>query len=130
MFNPRYDTAWIGGVSRVRPSLPGLPRRGTTIARMSRFLGRRVGDILEVVEHVPGRCVEMIAQSPFGLRIRYDLEGIPEGTIARIHAQGSPPGRWRFVVPAINPLHRRAVIRDLGRLKSLLPSGGWRGVAA
>ncbi|HVC60607.1 MAG TPA: hypothetical protein VND19_09640 [Acetobacteraceae bacterium] len=64
MFNPRYDTAWIGGVSRVRPSPPG------------------------------------------------------------------PPGRWRFVVPAINPLHRRAVIRDLGRLKSLLPSGGWRGVAA
>jgi hypothetical protein len=68
----------------------------------------------------------MIARFPLGLRVRYELEGIPEGTIARIRAQGRPTGRLRFVVHAINPLLRRAVVRDLGRLKSLLESGAWR----
>jgi hypothetical protein len=125
MFNPRYDSAWIGGVVQVRPATPGPLRHGTKIARVSRFLGRRVADIREVVEHVPDRCVEMVAHR-FGLRIRYELEGIPEGTIARIRTRGGPAGRLRFVVRAINPLLRRAVIRDLGRLKSLLESGAWR----
>ncbi|MGA3400548.1 MAG: SRPBCC family protein [Acetobacteraceae bacterium] len=126
MFNPRYDTAWIGSVLQVRPATPGPLRRGTKIALVSRFLGRRVADIREVVEHVPDRHVEMIARFPLGLRVRYELEGIPEGTIARIRAQGRPTGRLRFVVHAINPLLRRAVVRDLGRLKSLLESGAWR----
>ena len=130
MFNPRYDAAWIGGVVQVQPAGPGPLRPGTKIARESRLLGRRIGDIREVVELVPDRCVEMIAESPFSLRIRYELEGIPEGTIARIRAQGSPLGHLRFIVGMINPLVRIAVIRDLGRLKALLESGAWRRLAA
>jgi hypothetical protein len=129
MFNPRYDTAWIGSAIEVRPATPGPLRRGTQIARVSRFFGRRVADIHEVVEHEPDRRLEMFARA-FDLRIRYELEGIPEGTIARIHAHGSPTGRMRFVVRAINPLLRRAVIRDLSRLKSLLESGAWRGLTS
>lgn len=129
MFNPRYDPAWIGGVLQVRPAPPGPLRHGTKIARVSRLLGRRVADIREVVEHVPDRRVEMVAQFPPGLRIRYELEGIPEGTIARISAWGCPTGRLRFAVPAINPLLRRAVIRDLARLKALLETGAWRRLA-
>jgi hypothetical protein len=129
MFDPRYDTVWIGGVLQVRPAPPGPLRLGTKIARVSRILGRRVADIREVVEHVPEHCVEMVAQFPSGLRIRYELEGIPEGTIARISARGSPTGRLRLIVPAINPLLRHAVIRDLARLKALLETGAWRRLA-
>lgn len=128
MFNPRFDSAWIGGVSRARPSPPGPLQRGTKVARERRFLGRRVADSCEVIEHVPDRCVEMVTQSPFALRIRYELEGIPEGTIARIRAEGNTTSRLRFAVPAINRLLRFQVIRDLSRLKSLLESGAWRRV--
>jgi hypothetical protein len=130
MFNPRYDTAWIGGLLQVRPATPGPLRRGMKVALVSRVLGRRVADVREVVDHEPDRRVEMIAPVPFGLRIRYELEGIPEGTIARIHARGLPTGRLRFVVVAINPLLRRSVIRDLERLKSLVETGAWRRLAA
>jgi hypothetical protein len=105
-------------------------RHGMQIERVSRFLGRRVADIREVVEHVPDRCVEMLTQFPLALRIRYELEGIPEGTIARIRAQGRPTGRLRFVMPALNPLLRASVIRDLDRLKALLETGAWRKLAA
>lgn len=130
MFNPRYDTAWIGGLVQVRPTTPGPLRLGSRIACVSRFLGRRVADIREVVEHVPDRCVEMTARFPLALRIRYELEGIPEGTIARIRAQGGPTGRLRYVVLALRPLLRRAVVQDLDRLKLLLETGAWRGLVA
>ncbi len=71
-----------------------------------------MADVREVVEHVPNRRIEMIARA-FDLRIRYELEGIPEGTIARISAQGRPTGRLRFVLPALNLLLGGAVSRDL-----------------
>lgn len=125
MFDPRYDTAWIGGAVQARADQPGPLRRGTKIACVSRVLGRRVTDVREVVDHVPDRRIEMLAQA-FDLRIRYELEGIPEGTIARVSAQGSASRRWGLLLRAINPLVRRAVIRDLGRLKTLLESGAWR----
>jgi|ERR1700721_1452143 hypothetical protein len=125
MFDPHYDTAWIGSALHVEPTTSGPLRCGTKITQVSRFLGRRVAELREVVEHVPDRSVEIVAQ-PCGLRIRYELEGIPEGTITRIRAQGRPTGSWRFVVGALNPLLRRAVIRDLVRLKALLESGAWR----
>jgi hypothetical protein len=102
MFDPRYDTAWIGGMLQVRSATPGLLRRAMKVALVARVLGRRVADIREVVDHEPDRRVEMIARIPFGLRTRYELEGIPEGTIARIHARGRPTGRLRFVAAAIN----------------------------
>ncbi len=130
MFNPTSSTAWIGGVLQVRPTPPGPLRPGTKIALVSRFLGRRVADIREVVDHVPDRRIEMVTRFPLGLRVRYELEGIPEGTIARIRARGRPTGRLRFIMPAINPWLRRAVIRDLDRLKSLLELGAWRRLAA
>ena len=129
MFNPRYDRAWIGGVVQVRPATPGPLRRGSKIELVLRLLGRRIADIREVLDHEPDRRLEMFA-SAFDLRIRYDLEGIPEGTIARISARGRPTGALRFVMPALNPLLRWAVIRDLDRLKSLLESGAWRRLTA
>ena len=130
MFNPRYDTAWIGNVMQVRPATSGPFRRGSKIATVSRFFGRHVTDIREVVDHEPDRRVEIITRYPFGLRVRYELEGIPEGTIARISARGRPSGRLRFFMPALNLLLRRAVVRDLGRLKTLLESGTWSRLAA
>jgi hypothetical protein len=128
MFNPRYDPAWIGSVVQVRPAAPGPLRRGTKIECVLRFLGRRVPAMREVVDHEPDRRLELFA-SAFDLRIRYDLEGIPEGTIARISTRGRPTGRLRFVMPALNPLLRWVVQRDLGRLKALLESGAWRRLA-
>jgi len=120
----------VGGVLQVRPATPGPLRRGMKVALVSRVLGRRVVDVREVIDHEPDRRVEMIAPIPFGLRIRYELEGIPEGTIARIRARGRPTGRLRFVEAAINPLLRWSVIRNLERLKALLETGAWRRLTA
>jgi hypothetical protein len=129
MFDPKFDPAWIGGVKLVRPTPPGPLRHGSKVERVSRRLGRLVANAVEVVDHVPERSVEMTALHPFDLRIRYELEGIPEGTITRIRARGTPTGRLRFIVLAINAVLRWGTLRDLDRLKALLESGTWRRLA-
>ncbi len=63
MFNPRYDTAWIGSALEVRPATPGPLRHGTKISRVSRFFGRRVADTIEVVDHEPDRRIERFARA-------------------------------------------------------------------
>ena len=130
MFDPRYDTAWIGLLRKSAGQAPGPIRQGSKIAREWRWLGRDVPETAEVTEHVPGRSLAMSTQLPFGLRIRYALEGIPEGTIARIHAEGCVTGALRFVARPLDALLRLAVTRDLERLKTLMESGTWRRWAA
>jgi hypothetical protein len=126
MFNPRFDFAWIGFMAGQQRTSLGPLRRGTKVHREWRLLGRRVPELCEVAEHVPDRCVEMVGQSRLAWRIRYELEGIPEGTIARVRTQASPSRRLRLFVPTINLFLRRAAIRDLDRLKLLIESGGSR----
>lgn len=126
MFDPGYDTAWVGRIRKSASMAPGPIRRGTKIVREWRWFGRNVAETTEVVEHVPDRSLAMTTQLPFGMRIRYALEGIPEGTIARIHAEGRTTGVLRFAAGVLNALLRSAVIRDLQRLKTLLESGAWR----
>jgi hypothetical protein len=123
MFNPRYDTAWIGGLVAVHPVPPGPLRHGTRMKRVSRYLGCRFARRLEVVHHVPERAAELTTQKPFPLRWRYELEGIPEGTITRIRAQGGGTGLLRLASPMLSIWLRRGMQRDLLRLKRLLEAG-------
>ncbi|HUN39219.1 MAG TPA: SRPBCC family protein [Acetobacteraceae bacterium] len=127
MFDPRYDTDWIGHIRGSAKMAPGPIRRGTQIAREWRWFGRTIAETTEVKEHVPDRSIAMTTQLPFGLRIRYTLEGIPEGTIVRIHAEGRTTGVFRFAARLLDALLRSAVIRDLHRLKALVESGALRG---
>jgi len=123
MFDPQRDAEWIGGVVQVVPSDSGPVRRGTTLERVSRRLGRRFACVLQVVDHVPDRALELRAQQSTGQHIRYTLEGIPEGTIARIQSHLRPAGRWRLTTAVHTALLRRAIIRDLDRLKWLVEAG-------
>jgi len=126
MFNPRFDTAWIGGLRKSKASSPGPLRNGAKVVRSWRRFGRSLAETSEVVGHVPDRSLEMTTQLPFGLSIRYELEGIPEGTIARICVEGRVTGLLRFAAITFDQLLRSAVVRDLGRLKHLVESGAGR----
>jgi len=123
MFNPRCDAAWISGVRTARASVPGPLRRGTEVARRWRWFGRGLTETSQVVEHVADRSLEMSTELPFGLSIRYELEGIPEGTIARVRVAGRAEGLARLGARMLRRLMRFIIIRDLGRLKRLVESG-------
>lgn len=126
MFNRRFDSAWMGGAAKA-PSKSDAPLRvGVPVQCRWHLLAGHLTALCEVTAFVPERSVDMAARSPPGWKIRYALEGIPEGTIARIRVEAAPTGVARFLVPAINPLLRQALIRDLDRLKALMESGAWR----
>jgi hypothetical protein len=126
MLNPRYDAGWLGKAGSMRPLPFRSLRQGDKVQRDFRLFAYRVRALCDVVAHVPGRCLEMAAPPPTRLRIRYEFEGIPEGTIVRVLAQSVPPRWLHWLEPLLSRLLRQAVRRDLGRLKALVESDAWR----
>lgn len=126
MFNPLCDTAWADQVVDVRPLAQGPLQTGASIDRVVRFLGKRYHDATEVVDYEPGRCIEMAVQRPVAMRVRYSLEGIPEGAIVRVCAIGSSAGLLRLISPVVRGLLRRSYRRSLRDLKALMESNQFR----
>lgn len=129
MFDPRFDPHWVGAEADERQPLAAPLRRGAQVRRRWRLLGWHLTALCEVTDHVPGRSVEMARRPRPDWWIRYDLEGIPEGVIARIRVKARPSGLARLLAPAVNVLLCRALVRDLDSLKDLMESGGWRKLA-
>jgi hypothetical protein len=123
MFDPRYDATWIGGVIEAERGGAGPMLRGSTWQRTCRRLWRRRRTGLCVVDFVPDSALEFRADPPLAERTRYTLEGIPEGTIVRIETQRDADGGVRLPAAIGCMLLRRAVIRDLDRLKWLVEAG-------
>ncbi len=120
MFEPRNDSIWTTGVVECRPLTGGPLRTGSRVERISRFLGRQFGYQYEVVAAEEGRSVELRVDEPFPMRIRYELEDVPGGTLARIHAQGDATGFFRMAAPLMAPMVRKNITRDLELLKAHL----------
>jgi hypothetical protein len=117
MSDPANDREWIGGVSEAR--LLGSPplAEGSRVARVARFLGRRVEYVTEVQRLDPGREVDMKAvEGPFPMRITYSFEDRDGATLVRNRVRG---GGVRLVAPLV----RRNVRRDLERLRERLEAG-------
>ena len=114
MTDPANDAEWIGGVSTSR--LLGDPplAEGSRVARVARFLGRRVEYVTQVERLDPGRCVDMRAvEGPFPMRITYSFEDRDGGTVVRNRVRGGGPR-------VAGPIVRRNVQRDLERVRD-----GW-----
>jgi len=120
MFNPKCDKLWIGGLSNVFPLTPGNLKKGAKVERIGDFLNRRFSSMLLVLRDEPEKMVELSANEPFEMKIRYELLDVPGGTIAKIRIQSI--GEMLFQMPAT--LISRAVSdninRDLKKLKKHL----------
>lgn len=125
MFDPRHAPAWTR-VKHVRLLSEPPLRPGAQIAWVDRVLGFPRHDVRHVSQHVPDQLLELVAQRPFPMQIRYELEGIPEGVIARVRAQAKPAGLACLMQPLLRLRMRRAFARDLDMLKALMESNAFR----
>jgi hypothetical protein len=57
------------------------------------------------------------------MRIRYQLDDAPEGTVARIHAQGDAKGFFRIAGPLLSAMVGRSIGKDLEQLRAHLERG-------
>src|SRR5829696_1560100 len=78
LFDWRNDTEWIGGISEARRVGDGAFGVGSQVARVARFLGKRIEYVNEVVDLDPGRRLAMRSvKGPFPMRVTYEVDDQP-----------------------------------------------------
>jgi uncharacterized protein YndB with AHSA1/START domain len=123
MIDPAHDPEWIGGVRAVRLETDPPVRVGTRVARVASFLGRRVEYVNEITELDPERVLDMRSvKAPFPMRVTYTFDARDGGTATTVRnrARGNPGGFFALFGPLLAPLVKRAVQKDLERLRDLL----------
>ena len=115
------DPLWIGGVVESGVLSDGPVRQGTRVARVAKFLGRRIEYVNEVIEYDPGvRLVMKSVAGPFPMTVSYEFEEAEGGTLAQIQVRGEAEGFFKLAAPVLARFVRRSIMRDLETLKGLL----------
>lgn len=117
MFDPAHDTEWTGGITASRPTQPGPLALGSIVERDARFLGRAFTYGYVVTAQENARMVELEVDRPFPMRVRYELEDRPDGTLVAIHAAGSPGRFFGWATPIMGWAVQRSIRADLERLR-------------
>ncbi len=118
---PDNDPTWIGGIVEAKRLSEGPIGEGTRVARVAKFLGKRIEYVNEVVEYdAQGLLVMRSVSGPFPMQIRYEFEERAGGTLARIRVQGEGKRFFRMWEPLLRRMVKRNVSKDLKRLKRLM----------
>lgn len=122
--NPDNVPRWYVNITSVEWLTPRPVQRGSQVAFVAHFLGRRMAYTYEVVEFVPlERFVMRTAEGPFPMETTYTWETSPDGlTRMRLRNRGLPTGFSQWLAPFIAMAMRRANRKDLALLKRRLES--------
>lgn len=101
-------------------------RVGSQVDFTARFLGKTLAYTYEVVELLPRRKLVMqTAQGPFPMQTTYTWEPAGRGaTRMTLRNRGEPAGFAKVAAPVMAAAMRRAMAKDLARLKGLLERRG------
>lgn len=122
--DPENAPGWYANIKTVSwESQPPLAV-GSRLAFRARFLGRDLNYVYEFTQLDPGtKLVMRTAQGPFPMQTTYtwaDADG--SSTRMSLRNTGDPTGFSRLLRPVVAPMMRRAMRKDLARLKQLLES--------
>ncbi|MEX2247316.1 MAG: SRPBCC family protein [Dehalococcoidia bacterium] len=121
--DPANDRRWIGGITEVHA--PDEPvAQGVRVARVAKFMGRRIEYVNEIMEYEPeSRLAMRSVQAPFPMEVTYEFEDAGGGaTRMRIRTGGDVGRFYGFLSPVLGFFLKRSVSRDLRALKRILES--------
>ncbi len=122
--NPDHDAVWISGISEARMLTEPPVGEGTQVSRVASFLGKRIDYVLEVVGYEPKSLLTMRSiKGPFPMKVTYEFEEAPSGTLARIRIEGEASVFYKLAGPLMSRGVKRSITNDLKTLKDLLESG-------
>lgn len=122
MFDPRNDPEWTTGVVESRPRVKGLMKKGARIVRTVEMAGQRLEFEYRVLETDSDTFAAIAVDDPFPMRIRYELETVPKGTLVRINAKGDPGSFIKMPGAILKLAAKRSVKADLKALKKCVES--------
>ncbi|MEE2521939.1 SRPBCC family protein [Pseudarthrobacter sp. J75] len=122
--DPANAPQWYSNIKQVRVETAPPLAVGSRMAFVAEFLGRTLEYTYEVVELVPGRSLTMrTAQGPFPMQTQYtwdDAAGSAGGTRMTLRNTGTPSGFSKVAALVMGPMMRRAMTKDLARIKEIL----------
>ncbi len=118
MFNPKNDPLWIVGVNKCFPQTAGLMATGAKFERNGTLAGKGYSTTYLVVRDEPGEFVEMTAEDPFQMKVRYDLAEDGDGTIVKIRLQAFGELNMQRAASAVEKVITDSLNADLKKLKN------------
>jgi hypothetical protein len=121
--SPENAPTWYQNIASSRwLSEPPLAA-GSRVAFTAHFLGRTLDYTYEFTTYVPGEMLVMrTSQGPFPMRTTYTWSDEAEGTRMTLRNDGEPSGFGVLAGALMAPMMRRAMRKDLAKLKSILES--------
>lgn len=120
--DPTNAPEWYSNIKSVRWETAPPLGVGSRLAFVAEFLGRTLEYTYEFTELAPGSSLTMrTAQGPFPMQTTYTWQDASQGaTRMTLRNTGRPAGFSRLAGLVMAPMMRRAMRKDLARLKSLL----------
>jgi hypothetical protein len=120
--DPTNAPLWYTNIEVVRWRTPPPVGVGSRMEFVAHFLGRRLVYTYEVAESDLGRRLVMRTHhGPFPMETTYTWESAGEAaTRMTLRNRGNASGFYRFTAPMMEIAMRRAMTKDLVRLKTLL----------
>ena len=120
--DPSIAPEWYRNISSADWKTPPPLQRGSRIAFVARWMGRRLEYTYEVIDFVPNeRLVMRTAEGPFPMETTYTWQALGDGkTRMAIRNRGEPSGFSKVAGPVMAATIRRANEKDLQNLRSIL----------
>lgn len=120
--DPTNAPEWYSNIKSVRWETAPPLGVGSRLAFVAVFLGRTLEYTYEFTELNPGSSLTMrTAQGPFPMQTTYIWQDAGQGaTRMTLRNTGNPAGFSRLAGLVMAPMMRRAMRKDLARLKALL----------
>lgn len=119
--DPDNAPAWYVNIRSAQWQTPRPLAVGSRVAFTARFLGRNLDYVYEFTELVPGHKLTMrTSQGPFPMRTSYTWSDEDGGTLMTLRNTGEPSGFSTLAGIVMAPMMRRAMRKDLAKLKRVL----------
>lgn len=120
--DPSNAPVWYQNIKSIEWKTKPPIAVGSRMAFVATFLGRRLAYTYEIVDLVPGqRLVMRTAEGPFPMETTYTWESVGEtSTRMTLRNRGEPTGLSKISAPFMAAAMRRANLKDLAHLKTLL----------